>query len=153
MNLTAGPVIADGMWRPGGWHRQPGHTNRRTQAGSSHRSIQHEGVRLNRSGGNYGNPAGEGEAVRVRTPNRKEREILGTVIGMLGASRVTVRCMDGLTRMCRIRGKMKKRLWVREGDVVIVVPWDFQDEKGDVVWRYTGPQVSWLERKGYLTSA
>jgi translation initiation factor 1A len=75
------------------------------------------------------------------------------VIGMLGASRVTVRCMDGLTRMCRIRGKMKKRLWVREGDVVIVVPWDFQDEKGDVVWRYTGPQVSWLERKGYLTSA
>jgi translation initiation factor 1A len=55
--------------------------------------------------------------------------------------------------MCRIRGKMKKRTWVREGDTVIVVPWDFQDEKGDVTWRYTGPQTSWLQRKGYLESS
>jgi translation initiation factor 1A len=52
--------------------------------------------------------------------------------------------------MCRIRGKMKKRTWIREGDTVIVVPWSFQDEKGDVTWRYTGPQVNWLERKGFF---
>jgi translation initiation factor 1A len=90
---------------------------------------------------------------RVRTPNKNEREVLGTVTNMLGASRVVVRCMDNVTRMCRIRGKMKKRVWVREGDVVIVVPWEIQDEKGDVTWRYTGPQVNWLERKGYLKSA
>ena len=45
---------------------------------------------------------------------------------------------------------MKKRTWVREGDIVIVVPWSFQTEKGDVTWRYTGPQASWLQRKGYL---
>ena len=97
---------------------------------------------------------GEGEVItRVRTPNKKDREVLGTVISMLGASRVVVRCFDGVTRMCRIRGKMKKRVWVREGDVVIVVPWEIQDEKGDVTWRYTGPQVSWLERKGYLKDA
>lgn len=58
--------------------------------------------------------------------------------------------MDGKIRMARIPGKMKKRVWIREGDVVIVVPWDFQDDKSDVIWRYTGPQVSWLQRKGYL---
>ncbi|OFV66292.1 MAG: translation initiation factor 1A [Candidatus Syntrophoarchaeum butanivorans] len=69
---------------------------------------------------------------------------------MLGSSRVRVRCLDGKTRMGRIIGKMKKRVWVREGDVVIVVPWEFQDEKADVVWRYTQPQVEWLKRKGYL---
>ena len=92
-----------------------------------------------------------GEPVtRVRTPNKGAREVLGTVTGMLGGSRVTVRCLDSITRMCRIRGKMKKRTWVREGDVVIVVPWDFQDEKGDVIWRYTGPQADWLQKKGYL---
>ena len=96
-------------------------------------------------------PAGDtGETVRVRTPRKADREILGTVTGMLGGSRVTVQCMDSVTRMCRIKGKMKKRTWVREGDTVIVVPWDIQDEKGDVVWRYTGPQVSWLGRKGFL---
>jgi translation initiation factor 1A len=91
--------------------------------------------------------------VRVRTPNRDEREVLGTVTDMLGGSRVTVQCLDNITRMCRIRGKMKKRVWVREGDMVIVVPWDIQDEKADVIWRYTGPQVNWLQRKGYLQTA
>jgi translation initiation factor 1A len=52
--------------------------------------------------------------------------------------------------MARIPGKMKKRIWIREGDVVIIIPWDFQNEKADVVWRYTGPQVDWLQRKGFL---
>jgi len=60
--------------------------------------------------------------------------VLGTVISMLGSNRVTVKCMDGVTRMCRIPGKMKKRIWIREGDVIIIVPWDFQDEKGDVLF-------------------
>lgn len=47
----------------------------------------------------------------------------------------------------RILGKIKKRVWIREGDVVIVVPWEFQNEKADVVWRYTGPQVDgWKEK-------
>jgi len=54
--------------------------------------------------------------------------------------------------MCRIRGKMKKRTWVREGDIVIVIPWSFQDEKGDVTWRYTGTQADWLERKGFFNT-
>ncbi len=92
-----------------------------------------------------------GEVItRVRTPNKGEREVLGTVIKMLGASHFTIQCLDSMTRMCRLRGKMKKRVWIREGDTVIVVPWEFQDEKGDVIWRYTGPQVNWLQRKGYL---
>ena len=103
----------------------------------------------NHSSGNRSAPAGE-PVTRVRTPNKNEHEILGTVTGMLGGSRVTVRCMDSTTRMCRIRGKMKKRTWVREGDIVIVVPWDFQNEKADVIWRYTQPQVDWLQKKGFL---
>jgi translation initiation factor 1A len=52
--------------------------------------------------------------------------------------------------MGRIPGSKKKRMWVREGDVVIVAPWSFQDAKADVVWKYTRPQVEWLQRKGYL---
>ena len=95
----------------------------------------------------------EGETVRIRTPNRVEGEILGTVIGMLGGSRVTVQCMDNVTRMCRIRGKMKKRTWVKVGDVVIVVPWEFQADKGDVIWRYTAPQADLLNRKGFMKTA
>ncbi|BAI62244.1 translation initiation factor 1A [Methanocella paludicola SANAE] len=93
-----------------------------------------------------------GEVIRVRTPRKADGEILGTVTKMLGAYHLSVLCLDNLTRMCRIKGKMKKRTWVREGDTVIVVPWSFQDEKADVIWRYTGPQAGWLKRKGFLDS-
>jgi translation initiation factor 1A len=49
--------------------------------------------------------------------------------------------------MARIPGKMKKRMWIREGDLIIIRPWSFQDEKADVVWRYTKTQASYLSRK------
>jgi len=87
---------------------------------------------------------------RVRLPRRQDRELFGYVESLLGSNRIKVRGIDGVNRIARIPGKMKKRIWIREGDVVIIVPWDFQNDKADVVWRYTGPQVDWLQRKGFL---
>lgn len=53
--------------------------------------------------------------------------------------------------MGRIPGSMKKKkAWIREGDLVIVVPWAIQESKADVIWKYTRPQVDWLDSKGYL---
>ena len=85
---------------------------------------------------------------RVRTPI--EGEVLGIALQMLGGSRVRVQCMDGKVRLCRIRGKIVKRLWVRQDDVVLVSPWPFQDERGDIVHRYTRAQAGWLDKNGYL---
>jgi translation initiation factor 1A len=95
----------------------------------------------------------EGVITRVRLPHKQERELFGFVESLLGSNRIKVRGIDGITRMARIPGKMKKRIWIREGDVVIIVPWAFQTDKADVVWRYTGPQVDWLQRKGFLKGA
>lgn len=62
-----------------------------------------------------------------------------------------VRCVDGHTRLCRIRGKMKRKVWIKEGDIVLVSPWDFQSEsRGDVTWRYTYNQADWLAKNGYI---
>jgi translation initiation factor 1A len=69
---------------------------------------------------------------------------------LLGGRRVTVLCEDGETRMARIPGKMRRRQWVREGDLIIVWPWDFQDSKADVKHRYTKTQAMYLSRKGVL---
>ena len=89
------------------------------------------------------------ELARVRLP--KKGEIFGEVIALVGGSRVRVDCADGKERMCRIPGKIRKRVWVKEGDVVLVKPWEIQsDQRGDIVWRYTQLQVEWLKRKGYL---
>ena len=80
-----------------------------------------------------------------------EGDVLGVVTKLLGFDRIMVKCQDGHERLCRIRGKMKRRVWIREGDVVIVSPWDFQSEsRGDVTWRYTHAQAEILRKKGYL---
>ena len=85
----------------------------------------------------------------IMMPNKND--ILGIVTKNLGYTRMIVKCEDGNVRQCRIRGKMKKRSWVREGDVVLVSPWDFQEDKGDIIFRYTGNQAYWLKSKGFLT--
>ena len=88
--------------------------------------------------------------IKPRLPN-KEFEVLGIAEKLLGYDRLMVRCQDGFTRLCRIRGKMKRRAWVRLGDIVIVSPWDFQsDKRGDVVYRYRRNQADWLRGNGYL---
>jgi len=80
-------------------------------------------------------------------------DVLGIAVRLMGFDRVLVRCQDGKERLCRIRGKMKRRVWIREGDVVLVSPWDFQfDKRGDIVWRYRKNQVELLRNKGYLTT-
>ncbi|MEM4390081.1 MAG: translation initiation factor eIF-1A [Candidatus Micrarchaeia archaeon] len=89
------------------------------------------------------------EFARVRVP--RKGEILGVVTGMMGASRVMVACKDGKERLCRIPGKIKKNIWVKMDDVVIIRPWAVEgDKRGDIVWRYTHIQAEWLKRKGYL---
>ncbi|MCE5339248.1 MAG: translation initiation factor eIF-1A [Methanomicrobiaceae archaeon] len=95
--------------------------------------------------------SGSEEIVRVRLPKKRNREIFGRADLMLGANHIRVRCEDGVTRMGRIKGKIKKRLWIREGDLLIVVPWSFQDEKCDIIYRYIRPQVDWLKKHNYLS--
>jgi translation initiation factor 1A len=80
-----------------------------------------------------------------------ENDVLGTAVKMLGSERIMVRCQDGKERLCRVRGKLKRRVWIREGDIVLVSPWDFQsDKRGDIFWRYRKNQTAWLRNKGYL---
>ena len=79
-------------------------------------------------------------------------DVLGVALKLLGFDRILVKCQDGNERLCRIRGKMKRRVWIRIGDVVLVSPWDFQsDKRGDLIWRYTRSQAELLRKKGYLT--
>ena len=84
----------------------------------------------------------------LRMPD--EDEVFATVTSMLGANRVKVRCADGVERTARIPGKMRKRVWIREDDVVLVEPWDWQDEKADVTWRYENQAAEQLRREGHI---
>jgi len=97
------------------------------------------------------NPEGASDGkIRVKMPNKKVNEMFALASQILGGRRVTVLCEDGETRLARIPGKMRRRQWVREGDLIIVWPWDFQDSKADVKHRYTKTQAMYLSRKGVL---
>jgi translation initiation factor 1A len=89
------------------------------------------------------------EIQRIKLP--RDKEVLGVVEQRLGGSRMSAKCLDGKTRNCRIPGRLKRKLWVREGDIVIVEPWEFGgNEKGDIIFKYRISQVDWLKNKGYL---
>ena len=93
---------------------------------------------------------GSSGKIRVKMPNRRINEMFALADQILGGRRVSVLCEDGETRLARIPGKMRRRQWVREGDLIIVWPWDFQDSKADVKHRYTKTQSMYLSRKGVL---
>ena len=92
----------------------------------------------------------EPQVVRVRIP--KGKEILGVVQQRLGGSRMRVQCLDGKERICRIPGRLRRALWVREKNIVIIEPWELGgDAKGDVVYKYRSKaEVQFLKNKGLL---
>ncbi len=95
------------------------------------------------------NNTNENEGRRnLRMPN--DDEVFAEVTNMLGANRVKVRCVDGEERTARIPGRMQKRIWIREGDIVLVEPWDWQDEKADITWRYDKSDADQLRQEGHI---
>ena len=86
----------------------------------------------------------------VKLPS--EKEVIGIITQRCGGSRMIVSCMDGKTRNCRVPGRKRRGLWLREGDAIIVEPWEFDEDKGDVLFKYTPNQVARLKSMGKLDS-
>lgn len=92
----------------------------------------------------------QAEEIR-RTPMPREGQVLGVCEQRLGGSHLRVRCLDGKVRICRIPGRLKRTLWVRENDILLIEPWELGgDEKGDVVFKYRPHQADVLRKKGLL---
>jgi len=89
------------------------------------------------------------ELAKIRIP--REGEVLGAVEMMLGGDKMKVMCDDGNMRICRIPGRLRKRVWIGAGDLILVQPWKVQtNERGDIIFRYTSTQANWLKRKGFV---
>jgi translation initiation factor 1A len=84
----------------------------------------------------------------VKLPRGKES--LGIIEQRLGGNKMMVDCLDGKTRNCRVPGRLKRKLWLRPNDIVIIEPWELDDNKGDVLFKYRPNQVAWLRKNGYL---
>ena len=80
---------------------------------------------------------------KAKLPRRGEQ--FAVVIEMSGGSRMKALCEDGKTRMIRIGGRFKRRMWVRENDLILIKPWPVQAEsKADLVHRYLPTERKWI---------
>ena len=95
-------------------------------------------------------PAEGGEYIRLRLPKRQNKEMFAIAEQLMGGSRINAVCDDGKSRMARIPGKMKRRARVRAGDLLIIKPWDIQNEKADIIYRYNRSQANTLSRRKLL---
>ncbi|MCW3981670.1 MAG: translation initiation factor 1A [Candidatus Bathyarchaeota archaeon] len=78
---------------------------------------------------------------------------LCVAVQLPGFDCVLVKPQDGNERLCRIRGKMKRRVWISQGGMVLVSPWDSQsDKRGDVSWRHTRAQAEMLRTNGLISA-
>ena len=96
------------------------------------------------------NRQNEEKIIRVRLP--KGEEVIGIIEQRLGGNKMFVNCLDGKKRNCRVPGRLKRALWLRPGDVVIIEPWELDKDRGDVIFKYRTNQIEWLKGKGYLKS-
>lgn len=90
--------------------------------------------------------------VVTRAPLPRKGEVLGVIEQRFGGNKMMVSCLDGKTRNCRVPGRLKRKLWLRPKDVVIVELWELDKDKGDIILKYKPNQVEWLKRNGYLES-
>ena len=90
------------------------------------------------------------DSVRVKMP--RGEQFIGIVEKRLGGSRMNIRSMDGRDIMARVPGRAKKYLWIREGDIVLLEPWELDKDKADLVYKYKPNEIKQLEKKGILES-
>lgn len=86
--------------------------------------------------------------VRARTP--KKGEFIGKIVQRYGGNRMEVLTTDGKTRNCRVPGKYKRQLWLRPKDIILIKIWEFDQDKGDIIYKYKPNEVTQLKKKGVL---
>jgi translation initiation factor 1A len=91
------------------------------------------------------------ENLRIPIPENEENEMFAIVNQVLGGSRMNVQSADGKSRLARIPGRMRRRMGrIKMGDLIIITPWDIQDEKADILYRYRKNQIRFLSKRNML---
>ena len=81
---------------------------------------------------------------------KEEGQEYAQVLKMLGNGRLEAYCFDGKKRQCHIRGKMRKKVWVNKGDIILLGLRDYQDNKADVIAKYKPDEIRELKRLKHL---
>lgn len=92
-----------------------------------------------------------GTPIEANTKMPGNGEFVGKVARIAGATKFFVSCSDHNERLCTIPGRLRRRFWIKEGDIVIVKPWVVQsDKRGDIMWRYSMLDINRLKDRHML---
>jgi initiation factor 1A len=106
-------------------------------------------------GKNYKKSKHGGAPKKVIMIDRQPDQMYGRILRNLGGDRMIVFCNDGKQRVCHIRGGMRKRVWMKAGDLVLISPRDFEKkpevgssdlEKGDIIAKYDEDLIPTLKK-------
>jgi len=92
----------------------------------------------------------ENETEKRELVFKEEGQEYAQVIKMLGNGRLDALCFDGIKRLCHIRGKLRKKVWINTGDIILLGLRDYQDTKADVILKYTSDEARNLKAYGEL---
>uniref|UniRef100_T1IMG0 Eukaryotic translation initiation factor 4C n=1 Tax=Strigamia maritima TaxID=126957 RepID=T1IMG0_STRMM len=81
---------------------------------------------------------------------REDGQEYAQVTKMLGNGRLEAMCFDGIKRLCHIRGKLRKKVWINQADIILVGLRDYQDAKADVILKYNPDEARNLKSYGEI---
>lgn len=81
---------------------------------------------------------------------KEDLEEYAKVIKLLGNCRLTANCYDDKERLCIIPGKLRKRVWINQGDIILISLRSYQDSKADVIHVYSADEARRLMKIGEI---
>lgn len=92
----------------------------------------------------------ENDAEKRELIFKEDGQEYAQVLKMLGNGRLEALCFDGVKRLCQIRGKLRKKVWINQGDIVLVGLREYQDSRADVILKYNPDEARNLKSYGEL---
>jgi len=90
----------------------------------------------------------ENEGLKSELVFKEDGQEYAQVTKMLGNGRLEAMCFDGVKRLCHIRGKLRKKVWINHSDIVLLGLRDYQDAKADVILKYSADEARNLKSYG-----
>merc|ERR1712121_104239 len=90
----------------------------------------------------------ENEGLKRELVFKEDGQEYAQVIKMLGNGRLEAMCFDGVKRLCHIRGKLRKKVWINQSDIILIGLRDYQDAEADVILKYSADEARNLKSYG-----
>ena len=94
----------------------------------------------------------EGEIKKKLIKKDSEQEY-AFLLERKGGPIMSLKLLDGRNVLGVVRGKMRRRVWMNPGDILLVAKRDFQYNKVDIIGKYSDDEVRKLVKEKEITKA